>query len=86
MQAEQLILREIDTHARLGRSFAFETTLAGRRYARSIRERHANGYRDKLVFLASATRAEGLAKIRVRVHQGGRAVPESAIRRRFDAR
>lgn len=84
LRAGRLMLREIDAHARQGCSFAFETTLAGRSYVRRIREWHANGYRVKLVFLALASPAEAIERVRVRVRQGGHAVPETVIRRRFD--
>ena len=85
IQSGRLMLREIDTHARLGRNFAFETTLAGRTYVRRIREWRANGYRVKLIFLALAAPEEAIARVRVRASQGGHALPEAVIRRRFDA-
>ena len=85
IEAGRLMLRQIDAHARLGRNFAFETTLAGRNYVRRIREWHAAGYRVKLIFLALAGPAESIERVRVRVSQGGHAVPESVIRRRFQA-
>ena len=85
IEAGRLMLRQIDTHARLGRNFAFETTLAGRNYVRRIREWHATGYRVKLLFLALATPAEAIERVRTRASQGGHAVPEAVIRRRFDA-
>src|SRR5437660_1476261 len=36
LRAGRLMIAEINRHARSGNSFAFETTLAGRRYARMI--------------------------------------------------
>lgn len=85
IESGRLMLRQIDTHARLGRNFAFETTLAGRNYVRRIREWQANGYRVKLIFLALATSAEAIARVAVRASQGGHTIPEAVIRRRFDA-
>ena len=49
------MLRQIDEHARCGRSFAFETTLSGRRYARRIPRWRAQGYRVELFFLRLPT-------------------------------
>ena len=85
IRAGRLMLQEIDAHARLGHSFAFETTLAARSYLRRITEWRANGYRVKLFFLALATPAEAIERVRLRVNQGGHAVPEAVIRRRFEA-
>ena len=85
IRAGRLMLQEIDAHARLGHSFAFETTLAGRSYLRRITEWRANGYHVKIFFLALATPAEAIERVRLRVSQGGHAVPEAVIRRRFEA-
>ncbi len=47
-RAGRLMLEEIDRHARQGRSFAFETTLAGLGYVRRIRRWRISGYVVKL--------------------------------------
>ena len=55
LRSGRVMLGEIDTHARVGRSFAFETTLAGRAYLRRITAWRADGYRVKLLFLSLKT-------------------------------
>lgn len=79
------MLEEIDRHAREGRSFAFETTLAGHTYIRRIDRWRANGYMVELIFLALASAEEAVARVAMRVRQGGHDVEEKVIRRRFDA-
>ena len=85
VQAARLMLRQIDEHARCGRSFAFETTLSGRRYARRIPRWRAQGCRVKLFFLRLPTAEAAIARVAQRVSEGGHDVPEPVIRRRFHA-
>ena len=82
-RAGRLMLEEIDRHARLGRSFAFETTLAGLGYARRIRRWRRTGYVVKLIYLPLDTPEEALRRVEQRVRQGGHRIPEAVIRRRF---
>ena len=83
IQAARLMLRQIDEHARQERSFAFETTLSGRSYARRIPRWRADGYRVKLFFLRLPTPEAAIARVAQRVSEGGHDVPEPLIRRRF---
>ena len=85
IRAGRLMLEEINSHARAGRSFAFETTLAGRGYVRMIRQWRADDYRVRLIFLSLATPEEAITRVASRVRQGGHHIPEQAIRRRFDS-
>ena len=85
VQAARLVLRQIDEHARCGRSFAFETTLSGRGHARRIPRWRAQGYRVKLFFLRLPTAEAAIGRVAQRVSEGGHDVPEPVIRRRFDA-
>ena len=84
IRAGRLMLEEINSHARAGRSFAFETTLAGRGYVRMIRQWRTDGYKVRLIFLSLATPEEAIRRVALRVQQGGHHVPERIIRRRFD--
>ena len=83
-RAGRLMLEEIDRHARQGRSFAFETTLAGLSYVRRIRRWRSEGYAVKLIYLPLATPEEALRRVEQRVRQGGHRIPEDVVRRRFD--
>jgi predicted ABC-type ATPase len=83
VRAGRLMLEEIARHAHSNANFAFETTLAGRGYARSIRQWQQAGYRVKLIFLSLNHPDEAVARVAERVRQGGHHVPEETIRRRF---
>lgn len=85
IRAGRLMLAEIERHFAARDSFAFETTLSGLGYARSIRRWQAAGYRVKLIFLSLQFPEEAIARVAERVRQGGHDVPEATIRRRFHA-
>lgn len=83
LHAGRLMLEEIDRHFAARESFAFETTLAGRGYARLIPKWQAAGYEVKLIFLRLQNPDEAVARVAERVRQGGHSIPENVIRRRF---
>jgi predicted ABC-type ATPase len=85
LRAARLMLEEIHHRVRKGASFAFETTLAGRNYARWIPRWRAAGYHVKLIFLSLPTADLATARVATRVAKGGHNVPETVVRRRFDA-
>ncbi len=85
IRAGRMMIEEIETYVRELRSFAFETTLSGRRYARMIPQWQDLGYRIKLVFLYLQDVKIAIERIRVRVRQGGHGIPEDVIRRRYEA-
>ena len=85
LRAGRLMLQEIHRRVNAGESFAFETTLAGRNYARLIPYWRAAGYHVKLIFLCLPTADLAVARVAARAAQGGYNVPEDVIRRRFDA-
>jgi len=84
-RAGRLMLQEIHRRVRASESFAFETTLSGRSYARLIPRWRSAGYHVKLIFLSLPSTDLAIARISARVVQGGHDVPEQVIRRRFDA-
>jgi predicted ABC-type ATPase len=83
LRAGRLMLEEIATHVTAGHSFAFETTLSGRTYAARIPTWRSAGYQVKLLFLGLASAEEAIARVAMRVRQGGHAIPPAVIRRRF---
>ena len=83
-RAGRLMLEEIGRHASQGRSFAFETTLAGLGYVRRIRRWRSEGYDVKLIYLPLETPEEAIRRVEQRVRQGGHRIPEAVVRRRFD--
>ena len=85
VRAGRIMLDEISRSAAEGRTFAFETTLSGQAYARRIVQWRGEGYTVKLIFLKLSSVEEALARVAMRVRQGGHDVPEDIVRRRFDA-
>ena len=79
------MLEELARYTAEGRSFAFETTLSGRTYARMIDHWRMDGYIVKLIFLSLSSADEAVARVAMRVRQGGHHIPEETIRRRYDA-
>jgi predicted ABC-type ATPase len=85
LRAGRLMLHEIQSRIHAGESFAFETTLAGRHYARLIPLWQRAGYHVRIIFLSLPTADLAVARVSARVAQGGHNVPEHVVRRRFDA-
>ncbi len=83
MQAGRIMLDQIRANVCAGRSFAFETTLAALSYARHIPRWRSAEYHVELIFLALPSADAAVARVAVRVKQGGHGVPEAVIRRRF---
>ena len=85
IRAGRLMLKEIESHVRRRESFAFETTLSGRRYSALIPEWQRIGYEVVLIFLWIPKVDLAINRVRERVRQGGHDVPEEVIRRRYEA-
>jgi predicted ABC-type ATPase len=85
IQAGKIMLQEILRRVNHGESFAFETTLAGLNYSRYIPQWQKKGYLVKLVFLTLPSAEVALARVRLRVLQGGHGIPDDVVRRRFVA-
>ena len=83
--AGRLMLRLIDDYVRKGETFAFETTLSGRSYARMIPSWQAQGYRVRLYFLSLPSPEMAISRVGNRVVEGGHDVPAEVVRRRFHA-
>jgi predicted ABC-type ATPase len=81
--AGRLMLELIEKHALHGDSFAFETTLSGRGYARMIPRWRDMGYRIELFFLTLPSAQFAIERVAQRVRQGGHNIPTDVIDRRF---
>ena len=68
-----------------GDNFAFETTLSGLTYLGKIKIWQNLGYQVKLWFLSLPNNDVAVARVALRVAQGGLNLPEDVIRRRFKA-
>jgi len=85
IQAGKVMLDQIAGKVLRGESFAFETTLSGRNYTRHIPRWRKAGYHVKLIFVGLPSPELAVARVKIRVAQGGHDVPENVIRRRFEA-
>jgi predicted ABC-type ATPase len=85
IRAGRLMLEELERHFTARVSFAFETTLSGHGYLRSIARWQHAGYRVGILFLQLDSPEEAIARVGQRVKQGGHDVAEHVIRRRFAA-
>jgi predicted ABC-type ATPase len=85
MRAGRLMVHRIREAAARGESFAFETTLADRNFARSVPQWRVAGYRVTLWFLSLPSPEAAIMRVAERVAQGGHSVPVEVVRRRFRA-
>ncbi len=79
------MLGQIARNVAEGKSFAFETTLSGKNYARHIPCWREAGYHVKLIFLMLPSAKMAVSRVRNRVRQGGHQIAENVIRRRFSS-
>lgn len=82
-EAGRVMLRRIHDLAARQEDFAFETTLASRSFAPSIRGWTALGYEFTLLFLWLPTSDFAVSRVRDRVRLGGHDVAADVVRRRF---
>lgn len=85
VRAARLMLEMIAEFVKHGESFAIETTLSGRTYARMIPQWKQAGYQVALFFLQLPSEDLAVSRVADRVSQGGNDIPEAVIRRRFHA-
>ncbi|MBS4047831.1 MAG: zeta toxin family protein [Alphaproteobacteria bacterium] len=85
LEAGRRMLTRIGEHVERGDSFAFETTLSGRGYAKGIKTWRAAGYEVFLTFLCLPNAEAAKERVRLRVAQGGHNIPPDVIERRFSA-
>ncbi len=85
VRAGRLLLARIRELIAAHEDFGFETTLAGRGYARWFRQMKRHGYRIMLFYLWVPNADLAVSRVAHRVAQGGHNVAESDIRRRFAA-
>ena len=82
-RAGRLMLEMINELSGKGESFAFETTLSGRLYIRSIPRWQEEGFRVTLHFLYLNSPELAISRVMDRVRAGGHSVPDDTVRRRY---
>jgi predicted ABC-type ATPase len=85
MAAGRVMLQRLKELAAERSSFAFETTLASRTFAPWIAEQIRYGYSFHLIFLWLPRVEMSIERVAGRIRDGGHAVPEETIRRRYEA-
>ncbi|MEL6710384.1 MAG: zeta toxin family protein [Pseudomonadota bacterium] len=83
IRAGKLMLQRIQQCVAQARTFAFETTLSGRHYAQQVPQWQAVGYTVILYYFYLPSVEIAINRVAQRVRQGGHAIPEQVIRRRY---
>lgn len=83
MAAGRELLRRLGEREANRESFAIETTLSSRMYARRIVFWRSSGYRVDLHFIELPSEDLAIRRVALRVAAGGHSVPEPDVRRRF---
>jgi predicted ABC-type ATPase len=83
LKAGRIMLEQIHSLAKRGVDFGFESTLSGKTYVRFLRGMKRGGYSIHIFFLWIKAVELGLERIKLRVRNGGHAIPEATVRRRF---
>jgi len=81
--AGRVMIGRMHELAAAGRSFALETTCAGRGHVRFLRQCQSDGWRVMLVFLWLNHPDLAVQRVATRVAEGGHNVPRSVIVRRY---
>lgn len=85
IEAGRIMLSKIDTLIEDKQDFAFETTLATKSYANTIKKARDAGYLVTLVFFYLDSEELAIERVKARVNEGGHDIPEPVIRRRYKA-
>lgn len=83
VSAGRAMLGEMARLAAAGESFAVETTLASKMYARWL-DRELSGYRSHLAFVYTRSARTNVQRVAARVAGGGHDIPEADILRRYE--
>lgn len=83
LEAGRIMLARLDKLASERANFAFETTLAGRAYARWLQDLKSTGYQIGLIYFWLESPDLAVARVAQRVREGGHAIPEATIRQRY---
>ncbi|HEX4948599.1 MAG TPA: zeta toxin family protein [Blastocatellia bacterium] len=83
IEAGRVMLKRLHDLAAQQKSFAFETTLATRSYAKWLKELIEQGYDVHLIYLWLRSPEIAIARVQERVRAGGHDVPETTIQRRY---
>lgn len=83
IEAGKQMRQRLEELSQRGDSFAFETTLSGRAYAKFLARLQHLGYTVQIVFLWLPDVELSVQRVAERVRKGGHNIPHATIRRRF---
>lgn len=83
IRAGRLMLARIRELTLAGKSFGFETTLAGKSYVKLLKDLKDKGYEVHLYFLWLPKVSIAIERVAQRVRKGGHNIPDDVVRRRF---
>ena len=83
LTAAKLMIARINDLVKQNKNFAFETTLSGKNYLKSIVEFHKKGYQVNLIFLYLDSPLEAKKRVEYRVKMGGHLIADKDIKRRY---
>jgi len=76
LQAGKLFLAELKNNMDKGDSFAFETTLSGKGYIKTLRNMRADRWQIIIIYLWIPSMDFSIKRVKARVEQGGHNIPE----------
>jgi predicted ABC-type ATPase len=82
-EAGRIMLRRLHELAQSGSSFAFESTLSSRTFAKFLRDCRSRGYRVILFYVTLPSSNLAVQRVALRVRQGGHNIPTDDVHRRF---
>lgn len=85
LTAGKLMISRLKALLEANKSFAFETTGAGKNYLDHLKSAKSKGYEILLVFLWLDDPKQAIKRVAERVKQGGHNIPENVITRRYYA-
>ena len=83
LEASRIMLDRMHKLVEQRADFGVETTLAGRTYAAWLRTLRETGYRVSLHYVWVESAELAIARVALRVQQGGHGIPEPTIRQRY---
>ena len=82
-EAGRIMLRRLHDLAQSGSSFAFESTLSSRTFAKFLGDCKTRGYRVVLFYMTLPSSDLAVQRVALRVKQGGHHIPSVDVHRRF---
>ncbi len=82
--AGKIMLHKIDDLINATTSFAFETTLSGLTYLKTIEKAKLMGFNITLFFVYLESASMAIERVAYRVKKGGHNIPDETIKRRYE--